>query len=258
MSSFGIARLVIKQRLRAKLVFVPLLLGCLGGAVPFYIRLLSLNQGGFSRLSQDAVIGLMSFACFFLATVLGSGSLAVEIDKKQIFALLSRPISRLNLILGHFLGNLVFVALCALIMTATLATSLAYLGADFRPWNVSCAGYGCFLAGMVTLALATFCSTRCSPPLTAVICTFVWCVGGLSDHFIEFVLEADRNDHIMSQFVQMMKALLPQYELFNLQQAAVHNLWIEPGYSLALSFYGLVWAGFFLLLSELSLAKRDF
>lgn len=258
MAVLSIAKLILQQRLRAKLPFVPLLLGILGGVAPFYIQLLSLNQGGFSRLSQDVVIGLLSFACFFIATGLGSASLASEIEKKQIFALLSRPMSRLSLIVGHFLGNLSLVAATAALVTCTLSISLYSMGADFRPVNVACAGYACFLAGSVTLALATLCSTRCSPPLTAVICTFVWSVGGLSEHFIEFVLEGDRNNHLMSQFVSVLKAVLPQFDLFNLQQAAVHNLLIEPGYSLALTAYSLVWTLFLLLLAELSLSRRDF
>jgi Cu-processing system permease protein len=75
----------------------------------------------FDRVMTDVGLGVLSFISVILAVFLGSGLIPREIERRTIFMVVSRPVSRATFVVGRFLGNLLTVYVLTLAMAAVLA-----------------------------------------------------------------------------------------------------------------------------------------
>lgn len=168
------------------------LFGVLLLMLPSYVNAFSMGQSGFQRISKDAGLTLISYFGAIYALYFGSTAIPKDIERKTIYPLLARPVSRLSYILGQFLGITVLSAVSFAFLGLCLLGSLLLLVKDrkirdstglYTPnsWSAaSCSRPACFF------------STRCSPALAGVLGTFVYIVGGLSETFIRFFIIEDR------------------------------------------------------------------
>jgi Cu-processing system permease protein len=93
---------------------------------------LELTVVTFERVLTDFGLGVMSLIASFLAIFLGSGLIPKEIERKTIFMVVSKPISRASFIVGRYLGNLATVLFVTSIMTALFLAQILWDGAPIR------------------------------------------------------------------------------------------------------------------------------
>ena len=245
------------ESIRKQMHLITLFLGVLLLMLPSYVNAFSMGQAGFQRISKDAGLTLISYFGAIYALYFGSTAIPKDIERKTIYPLLARPVSRLSYILGQFLGITVLSAVSFAFLGLCLLGSLLLLAKDPEDPRFYWAIYSQFLECCVLLSACMFFSTRCSPALAGVLGTFVYIVGGLSETFIRFFIIEDRENVTGAAMVKAMKALLPNFQVFHIKMAVVH--WIElPAYYMgAISLYALGWILLLLLLTELSFSKKD-
>lgn len=133
----------------------------------------------FDRVLTDFGLGTMSLLCSFLAIFLTCGLLPREIERRTIFLVVSKPVSRGTFLIGRFLGNVLTMSSLIAAMTAVLYVQLTVLRTPITmEHHVAVVGLG---AEVVLLtALGFFFSSMSSQMVSSVIVTGFYFAGHLA------------------------------------------------------------------------------
>ncbi len=80
--------------------------------------ILNMTVFTFDRVATDFGLGVMSLLLVGLAIFLGSTQLSREIEKRTVFLVLGKPLSRTNFVLGRVLGTVLTLWAMLAAMTA--------------------------------------------------------------------------------------------------------------------------------------------
>jgi len=247
-----IARCTFKGYVKERVLLVVLIFALLL-MVSSYV-LAPLAVGAQNKIVID--IGLASISIFgvLLVILIAAGSYARERDKGILSNLLSKPVGRVDFIVGKFLGTwftvllvmagMALVYFCVMLVSGTAFNHLIFVSIFLSALEV----------GVIT-AVMTFFSTFTSPLLAALFtCCMVVC-GHLSGDLLEFAR------HFGSGGFRVVSAagyyLLPNLSLFNVRSEAVHGLPLMKWYVASVVVYGLFYTLVAILLSALIFRRRD-
>ena len=126
-------------------------------------------------------IGLSSISIFglLIAIFIGIGSVHKEIDKRSLYAVLSKPVRRWQFVLGKFAGLNLTLLVNAAVMTAGLWAALYYLMREFTAEDISiwAAIYFIILELTLVSALCVFFSSFTTPVLAALFTFLLYFTG---------------------------------------------------------------------------------
>lgn len=251
-----LARLQLLENLRRQVHLVTLGMAFVMLMLPAYVNAFSMGLEGFGRVAKDFGLTLINYYAVGLAVMLGSTVVARDLERRTLYPLLSRPISRLTYLAGQFVGVAALLGGSVLLLGACLLVSIGSL-AQQLDLRLSLPLTGIVLESWVLAAACLCFSTFCSPPLAGVLGTFLYIIGGLSNSFIRFFIREDRGSHVTAAIAQGLKGMFPNFEVFRLKHPIVHELAIPDGYVLAMVGYGLAWIVFWLLVAEAIFTRRD-
>jgi ABC-2 type transport system permease protein len=227
-----------------------------GGVVILGTQLLhTLALGEGRRLTTD--LGLTTISLFGLLIVLlvGTSLVAKEIERRTIFNLLVRPISRPAYLVGKWLGLSGALWVVAGSLGLVLWGVLALQGHGAMGPAVL---EGAYLAGLeltVITALAVLFSALSTPVLSALYTLGFYAVGQWSWDLREFARQAPG---ALKSTLEVVANLVPNLPVFNMRALAASG---EPTtvYHLALAtLYALVYCGCVLALASAAFESRDF
>ncbi len=247
-----IARYTIKGYVKERILLVVLIFGLLLMVASYVLAPLAV--GAQQKIIVD--IGLASISVFgvLLVILIAAGSYSREREKGILPNILSKPVSRVDFILGKFLGTWVTVLLVMTCMTAVyfivmLVSRTAFNGVIFIAVFLSA------LEVAVVTAVMTFFSSFTSPLLSALFTICVVVSGHLSGDLLEF---ARRFGGVgFSAASSVAYYVLPNLALFNVRSEAVHQLPLMDQYVLSVTVYGVFYTLFSLFLSALIFRRRD-
>lgn len=164
--------------------------------------------------------------------------LAREFDRRTIFVALARPISRLQFVLGKFLGlcavlllNWLFLSVVAALLFVSLGGKIVptTLYAFFFLWVQSCflAAFGIFLSSFTTTSIAVM----------GVIGLYL--IGNNVDPLRQ-VLEKSKEEWVQRIFVPLVD-LIPNLSHFNLGFTVTYGLDLEAGFVTKSLLYAVAW-----------------
>ena len=235
-----IATNTVREAVRNKLLYALLFFAVLVIGAAVVIASLSYVEG--ERIIQD--IGLASIRLFSLgiAVFVGVGLIHGEVERRTIYTILSKPLSRAEFLIGKYLGLLMTVWLELACM------GLAFVGVSWVTGATLDGGHAAALLLfamelVIVVALATFFSAFTSPLLASLFTLGLWAAGHLSRDL--YALGQQSESENFSLVSQALYKLLPDLESFNVSIQAVHGLPIAPaeivwpilyalGYSIAL------------------------
>ncbi len=250
-----IAHMVWLEAIRRKDVYVLLIL--LGGLL---LALVSLNVFGLSGLVRYvADVGLLGAWLFgwILAVVLGARQLPTEESRGTIFALLAKPVSRAELMIGKWLGAWLAASLAlAAFYVLTLAVVWAR-GGHFDPVTLLQALllHLALLAVLTALALAL--STRWHGDAA---CAGAFVLSGAAFFVVPQVpmLLPDMG-RATGLLLHALYYLMPHLELFDLRRRLVHDWGPAPWDTVALTlFYGALFTAVLLMAAWLAYRNKRF
>jgi ABC-type transport system involved in multi-copper enzyme maturation permease subunit len=250
-----VARVVWLDVLRRKDFYVLLILLAI-----LLIALVSMNVFGLGGVTAYvADIGLLMSWVFswVLAISIGCRLLPQEESRGTIFALLAKPVTRIELILGKWLGAWTVVG---------VATGLFYVlvfGVTMlRGWNlhVWVALQAIALHGMVIgiiIAAALMFSTRLNSDAAATLTGALTAASFLLVPRIpEFVAEAGG---LRGGLMLFLYNALPHFEIFDLRMRVLHNYGeVSPVTFLMIIAYGLLVTAIFLALAWIAYRGKHF
>lgn len=261
-----IAANVFRESVRDKVLYGLVLFAVL--LIAASLLLGQLTAGQEVKIIKDLGLAAISLFGLFIAVFIGIGLVSKEVEKRSIYALLAKPITRSQFILGKFCGLVATLAVNVAVMTAALYVVLAVYAA-LTPdavkagWEVGAVDPALMVATLLILeelalvtAVALLFSTFSGPMLAAAF-TFGLIIIG---HFSADLKNLDTiiPSPVIQWLGQALYYTVPNLASFDVKHLVVHGrpvAWTLVGLS---TMYAAAYIGVMLLLSMWIFARRDF
>lgn len=262
-----IALITMKEGLRQRIlygIFIASLLLTL-----FAVLISGLFMRDILKILLDICLSSISLGGLLTPFFLSINSLSGDIEKRTIYTLISRNISRNDYILGKFLGlalltGIVMSLLSLSTMLAVYLASLIYPAhffAKFSPCLVFLSILMAFL-GIQVLNSTVFlwCSVTTGSFLATLLTISCYFIGHSVEDVVRFLSLKIDSAHISPFTEWTAKSALyifPNLAAFDLKQKAVYSLPIPLAEIFFLGVYGLVYITIMLILASFFFRRRD-
>jgi ABC-type transport system involved in multi-copper enzyme maturation permease subunit len=214
-----------------------------------------LISGGLSAIT---VFGIL------LAIFVGAFLIPHEIETRTIYAILAKPVRRVEFVLGKYLGALIILAVIVAIMTAVLVIVLViqdHIVKDmpdsvFDPnlRNVVVAAFMSYCALAVLTALIILISTVSSTTMTVIAAFIIWAIGSMQSQIHEL---AESNTGAERLILLVIYTIVPKLENFDFTQVVSNFLSVHPVEALLAVLYGIGYASVALVLATIFFNDRQ-
>jgi ABC-type transport system involved in multi-copper enzyme maturation permease subunit len=242
-----------REAIRNKLLYTLLGFGVLmiGSGVLFA----TLSYVEVDEILQDMGMGAIRFFSAGIAIFVGIGLIHNEVDRRTIFTILSKPVSRTEFIIGKWAGLTFTVWLQLLLMALAFGLVSWMAGAPLGAahwWAIALIG----LELMLLVAIATFFSAFTTPMLAALFTVGLWLIGHLSRDLHALGQQSDLES--VSRMSTFIYTLMPDFEVFNKTLEAVHGLPIPAAELRMALVYAIGYTVCTLILGSMIFSRRDF
>jgi Cu-processing system permease protein len=260
--AWSVFRESVRDRVPYNLVlFAVLLIGS-----SFFLGQLTAGQD--VKIIKDLGLAATGVFGLFIAIFIGIGLVSKEVERRSIYALLAKPISRPQLLLGKYAGLVLTLALNLTVMTVAIYAVLAYMTWMSPPhlkagWDAPGldpallkALFLIFIELALVTAIAVFFSTFSTPLLSAAFTLGFYIVGHFNADLRNFenVVESP----VAAWLARALYHVLPDLSAFDVKTQVVHGLPVAPGYLVLTAGYGLLYIGALLMLATVIFSRRDF
>lgn len=201
-------------------------------------------------------LGLAAITAFgtVIAIFIGIGLVSKEIEKRSLYSLLSKPVSRFQFLLGKYLGLSLTLAVNVIVMTAGLYLVLLYMSGTVE-LELLKAIYLIYWQLVLVTALALFFSTFSSSTLSGVFTGFLFVAGHFTPELRQF--ETVVESELLPKLTGILYYLLPNLRNFDVKAQVVAG---DPvplvflGYS---TLYGLLYVTAVLVAAAIVFNRRN-
>jgi ABC-type transport system involved in multi-copper enzyme maturation permease subunit len=242
-------RETVRDKILYNLVFFALLL------IGLSLLLGTLTIGEQSKIVSDVGLAAINLVGVIIAIFVGIGLVSKEIERRTIYTILARPITRTQFILGKYggLGCVMVVNLAimvAMFLMALLLSGSPVHGSLFQAIQLI------LVETLLVTAMAMFFSTFSSPTLSAIMTIGFYLIGHLTTD-LKGIAEKSKNP-VSEMVMSGLYYVCPNLEWLNIKGQAAHGVMVSGGYQLAATAYGLIYASVLLFGACRIFARRDF
>jgi Cu-processing system permease protein len=244
-------REAVRDRVLYNLVFFALLMiaaAILVGQISIGIEQSVIVSLGLSAIS---LIGLL------ISVFIGVALVSKEMDKRTLYALLSKPVRRWEFLLGKFGGLVLTLAVNTAAMALGLFLAMLYVkhSLERSDSSVLIAVYFIWLKLALVVALALLFSCFTTPLLAILFTTGLYIVGlyvqELRDLPVEVLSPAT------AAFTKWLSFLLPNFENFNAMAMAAHGRAIPGSLILNNTLYTMIYCAIVLTAAVVVFSRRN-
>ncbi|HLE70103.1 MAG TPA: ABC transporter permease [Vicinamibacteria bacterium] len=206
------------------------------------------------KIIKDLGLAAISIFGMVIAIFIGIGLVAKEIDKRTLYGILPKPISRSQFLLGKYFGLCLTLLVNLMVMTVGLYVLLFLMKQPFEPALLK-AIFLTYLELALLVAVAILFSTFTSSILSGLFAGFVYVAGYLSNDLknLESVVESA----FLPQVTRVLYYVLPNFKNFDVKAAVVAGdpvLWSQLGWATA---YAAIYIALLLVASCWIFQKRN-
>jgi ABC-type transport system involved in multi-copper enzyme maturation permease subunit len=214
------------------------------------------------RVTRDLGLAGISLFGVLIAIFVGVNLVYKEIDKKTVFALVSRPIHRHELIVGKFVGMTLTLLVQMAIMGAFLCAVLVVQKGAVTP-AIARAILLSFLEVTVVTAIATLFSSFSSPFLSGAFTLGLFVIGRSLPELRELIAKVDSAPArgVLGTLLHVVPDLRLFYasgSMVDGRYASVHGDFVSFGYVGWAGLYALGYSACVLTLASILFSRRDF
>lgn len=201
-------------------------------------------------------LAAMTFFGLAIAIFIGVGLVYKEMDKRTLYVLLSKPVSRAEFIVGKFAGLGLTLGVNTALMTVGFFAALYYVTRTVAPSDsyLLVAIYFIFLQLLLATAWALFFSSFSSPILSALFTAGLFLAGSFSGDILDLA-EVVENAWLRAALVGLYY-VLPNFRNFNLTTSVAHGQAIPVEVVVLNTAYGLLYVGLVVGASVLVFRQR--
>jgi Cu-processing system permease protein len=247
-----IATNTVREAIRNKLLYTLLFFAVIVIAIAVLIASLSYVEG--QRIIQDVGIAAIRLFSVGIAVFVGIGLIHGEVERRTIYTILSKPVSRSEFLVGKFVGLVLTVWIqLAFMAIAFVIVSLA-TGAPLTVGHAQ-ALLAFAMELVLIVAIATLFSSFTTPMLASLFTLGIYLAGHLSRDLLALGQQSENPDFTI--VASWMYRLLPDLESFNLSIQAVHGLPIGSDEVVLPILYGIGYSTILLIAAASIFRRRD-
>ena len=243
-------REAVRDKILYNLVFFALLIM---GISTFFGKL---TLGKRLKIIQDVSLSSMSIFGLLIAIFVGIGLVYKEIQKRTIYTLLAKPISRGEFLVGKYIGLVATIAINVAVMSAALYLLTAVYSESGVNQDLWKAIFLIFIELMLITAVAVFFSTFSTPTLSAMFTLGVYLIGRFSTDLV--ALSEKLAVPSLKYLALALHYLLPNLEKFDVRGLVVHHVPLSTEYIFWAAVYGVVYTLLLMTAGILIFQRRDF
>ena len=262
----AIALNVFRESVRDKVLYNLVVFAVLLIGASYLIGQLTAGQD--VKIIKDLGLTATSVFGLFIAVFIGIGLVSKEVERKSVYSLLAKPISRAQMIVGKYIGLTLTLVVNVSVMAAALYAVLAYMGWGIpldvqQAWDTTALDPRLLQAValmivelMLITAIALFFSTFSTPILSAALTFGLYVVGHFSTDLRNF--EAVVDSPVAAAIARGLYWVLPNLAQFDVKTEVVHAQPVPLGYMLMTAAYGGLYIAVLLTGAIVIFSRRDF
>jgi ABC-type transport system involved in multi-copper enzyme maturation permease subunit len=209
----------------------------------------------FERVLTDMGLGAMSLTLVLLAIFLSSGLLSREIERRTIFLMVSKPISRGAFLVGRLLGNMLTVTVLQLAMAALFFGMMAFYKSPITPAHLAAIGMLWFELWVLS-GVGFLMSSFSSQMVSAFVTVSIYVAGNLAPDI--YKLASKSKSGAVQALGEAVYYVLPDLSKLNYRPHATYYATITSTELLSSAAYALAYTGVLVSLAVVLFNRRDF
>ena len=242
-----------RESLRDKILYNLVLFA--GLLIGLSVLLADLSITEHHKVIADMGLAAINLIGVIIAIFVGISLVNKEIERRTIYTIMARPISRAFFIMGKYLGLALTLFVNLAIMMAVFLLTLWLYHVPIQPSFFQAVAL-IFVEILVVTAIALFFSTFTSTTLSAIFTLGFYVIGHLTADLRSMVSNSGSSP--IKSFVDLLYYLCPNLEMLNIKGQAAVGLAVAPEYLMLASLYGVLYAGLLLTGACLVFQQRDF
>jgi len=224
------------------------------GAALSSVIISMLTLGDKEKILKDVGLASIDFFCVLIAIFTGINLVYKEIEKRTIFNILSKPISRGSFILGKFMG-LSLTLLVALSSMTVIFFIFLFLATGSFDFKILAYFFLLYLELLVITSISLLFSSFSTPILSSIFTISLYLIGTVSWTFNEF---KNQLTPVANFIGHILYYILPNLAKFNIKNELV----LDENLNSYLIFNGILYAVCYtsalLILTMIIFRKREF
>ena len=221
-----------------------------------------ISMGEAARVARDFGLAGISLFGSLTAIFLGVALLYSEVQRRTIYAIVTKPIARWEFVVGKYLGMVLVLTVLVALFAAAMAAMLAFQGLALTPEVIKAIALAWCEVVMVA-AIAVFFSAFSSPFLSGIFALALFAIGRVTPDLRAAVATTD--DTWIRVTAKAALVIVPDLHLFSVSgqtvdgaAVSVHGDFVSWGYVGSAAGHGLLWSAALLVVACVIFQRRDF
>lgn len=267
MRAIGLVALAAyKESVRDRVPLMIVAFGVLLVAASYLISQMTAGQD--VKIVKDLGLAAISILGLLIAVFIGIGLVSKEVERRSIYSVLSKPVTREQFLLGKYAGLVMtlvvnILAMCVAYYLVLWVQHLIASEGLRATWPAPATDPRLLIAVllivaelMIVTAVALFFSTFSSPFLAAALTLGLWVAGHFNADLRNFQEVLD--NPIAVNVARVFYYVLPNLAPFDVKSEVVHGIPVSASHVLLTLAYAAVYIAILLLASMAIFRRRDF
>jgi Cu-processing system permease protein len=260
-----VALAAYRETVRDRVPLMIVAFGILLVAASYLISQMTAGQD--VKIIKDLGLAALSILGLMIAVFIGIGLVAKEVERKSIYSVLTKPVTREQFLLGKYLGLIMTLAVNLSAMCVAYYAVLGYQhffaspalrgAAEAPPLDPRLMVAVVLIFGelMIVTAVALFFSTFSSPFLSAMLTLGLWLAGHFNADLRHF--EEVMDSPVAATIARVFYYVLPNLAPFNVKAEVVHGVPIPASHVPLTLAYAAVYIAVLLIAAIAIFRRRD-
>lgn len=249
-----IARTILLEALRRRELYAIVLVSVLLLAGLRFVTFFDIE--GLSKFYREIALKTMNLATALVAILLAARQLPREFKNRTLYPLLAKPVTRLEFLLGKYVGVLLATGFCYAMFLAIFVVACVSLKA---PVNYGLFAQGIYLQAVsisVVSAMTFLLSLLLNIDAAITLATLLFMSSQVLMTLMSYLWDVVGS--VQRALIIGLHYLIPQLTLFDVSAKITHNIWapLSMKSMMTLSVYGLVYSFIFLSMAYVLFRKR--
>jgi ABC-type transport system involved in multi-copper enzyme maturation permease subunit len=255
LSTIGaISRNTFREAVRDRILYNLVLFVLLITAAAIFLG--ELTAGQEQRTIVNLGLSAMLLFGAFISIFVGIGLVSKEIEKRTVFAIFAKPVTRGRFVVGKYLGLCLTLLVNIVIMGLGVSAAILYVGGGPLAWKIWGAIALIFMELTIVTGVAIVFSSFSTPSLSALLTFFVFLIGHFSSSLRD--LAQAMGSTAGRVFFDAIYYILPNLSNFSFITNAAHGE-VPPAAMLAgAALYALIYDVILLVLAVTIFSRRNF
>ncbi len=263
----SLASITFKEGIRTRALFGIFIMALLAFALT--IIMTNLFMRDIVRVAASLSLTTISFSGLLMVIFIGTNLLSKDIDKRTIYMVLSRPISRSEYIFGKFLGLCFLIAVSIAFLGLISSIPVVIAGFEYHNpqamfnWEMYSIAILFIVLKLILIAsIIIFWSSITSTSFISLILTVAAYIIGSTNEvvkgFLDQKMEGMNITPLMAAVIKFVYYVFPNLSAFDLKLQAANGLTLNPGYVLWTSLYWVLYVAIMVSAAALVMERREF